>query len=85
MYFWGELIYTFLLKGNRGEGLSHQWEYLHVLQLIRICALRVAGHIGFVPTILNRKWVVVGCGLVGHGNILNVQAESVLYRGSLQQ
>lgn len=40
--------------------------------------LRVAGHTGYVPIILNGNWVIVGCGLVGHGGTFSVWSEIII-------
>lgn len=72
------IVFFFLIGVQQGRSLFHQQEYSQVLQPLQAWALRVlgvAGHIGHVPIISYRDWVVVGCCLVDHGSILGVGAD----------
>lgn len=50
-------------------------QFLQPLQAGALGILGVAGHIGHVPIIADGHWVVVGCDLVDHDEVLGVGAE----------
>lgn len=72
----GVSIHIFI-GGQQERDLFHQQKHSQVLQPFQAWAQRllwVTGHIRHVPIISRRHWVVVGCGLVDHANILGVGA-----------